>query len=143
MSTESQSSKPTTLQEFEDQTLMALKKKQKESKAKAEPKAKAKAKAKARAKAKATAKPKATGKLKDTFKATAKTQATGKAKPVPKAQSEQGVPPHKRKAPIYGCPKCRGNPTGCGQCLDANYTGMRLPGRETYRAHMARRAMGH
>ena len=118
---------PKTLQDFEDQAFQALKQKKKntrtaaeqdDSKAKLLPKGKAKATAKAKAKAQA----KATAKTKATPKATAKSPATKRKSPMP----------------MYGCPKCRGNPGGCGQCRDPTYTGMRLPGRETYRDHMAK-----
>ena len=118
---------PKTLQDFEDQAFQALKQKKKntrtaaeqdDSKAKLLPKGKAKATAKAKAKAQA----KATAKTKATPKATAKSPATKRKSPMP----------------MYGCPKCRGNPGGCGQCRDPTYTGLRLPGRETYRDHMAK-----
>jgi len=139
VSTEKPTSKARTLQEFEEQHFHELKKRKAEAKAKAKPKAKAKAKAEAKAKAKAKAggkpKTKTAAKAKASPKAKAKSQ---EAKRVPKNQGH--LPPHKRDPPIFGCPKCRGNPNGCGQCLDPNYTGLRLPGREAYRAHMARRA---
>ncbi|CAE7203792.1 unnamed protein product [Symbiodinium sp. CCMP2592] len=67
-----------------------------------------------------------------------KAAKANQAKPV--AKNQDHLPPHKRDPPIFGCPKCRGNPSGCGQCLSPTYTGLRLPGREAYRAHMARKA---
>ena len=114
---------PKTLQDFEDQAFQALKQKKKNTRTAAEQDdSKAKLLPKGKAKATAKAKAKATAKTKATPKATAKSPATKRKSPMP----------------MYGCPKCRGNPGGCGQCRDPTYTGMRLPGRETYRDHMAK-----
>ena len=115
-------------------------------KRKATPKTKAKAKAKATpmSTAKAVAVPKPKAKAVAVPKPKAKAVAVSKPKamaavPKPKAKAvavstpkaKAGLPPSpvpKAKARlILGCAKCRGQPTGCAQCWNPNFSGSRGP----------------
>lgn len=119
------------LDDLESQTFNQLKKRKGKRREPAEPadtqtkpKPKIQAKAKAKGKAKPTPKAKAKGKPgpKPKAKATAKKKAKGQA-----------------GALLYGCPRCRGNVKGCRTCRSPTYQGVRLHGRERWRAHMAAR----
>ena len=89
---------------------------------------------------------------KKSMKGKAKTQAmkphgkAASAKPSPKAKAKaKGKAKAKAKtnnhaAAVYGCPRCRGILTGCPTCRSSSYDGIRLPGRDAWKAHM--KAMG-
>ena len=145
MEEEEPSAPAKSMEQWEEETFHALSKNHK----KPSPKAKAKAKAKAKPHGKAKAKPhgkKASAKPSPKAKAKAKGKPAS-AKPSPKAKAKaKGQAKAKAKANeghdavIYGCPRCRGNPLGCPTCRNPNYNGIRLPGREAWKAHM--RALG-
>ena len=59
-------------------------------------------------------------KAKAKAKAKGKAKAKAKAKPKAKSRASSG-------RLVLGCPKCRGNPSGCWQCKNPNYSGSRGP----------------
>ena len=121
-----------TLEDWENETFANLSMKKKaEHKPAAKGKAKAMPKAKAKAKAKTLAM-KAHGKPGHEKEASAKT-ASAKAKAKAKAKAHGKAHGEGQ----FGYPRCRGNVLGCPTCTSPSYNGIRLPGREAWRAHMA------
>ena len=47
--------------------------------------------------------------------------------------------PKSSKAKAFGCPRCRGNLKGCATCWEPKYKGIRLEGRQAWKAYMAKR----
>lgn len=106
-----------SLEEYEVKTFQMLQAKKAAAKAKANPKAKATAKAKAAAKSKVK---------KDQTKPKAKAKSKQPAKGCSFADG-------------LGCPRCRGNSNGCSVCKSPLYGGIRCPGRQAWKAYMAKR----